>query len=124
MDIRPILTNADLDWALAEVQPYFDKEPVRGTPEGNRFEVLLTLIEAYEDKHYPIPVLETEDFLNSFMDMTGKRKSDLVAIAGSDSPADDILSGRGGMTLEIAYRLNVEWRVPADVLLRAGRHAA
>ncbi|MBX3573030.1 MAG: XRE family transcriptional regulator [Mesorhizobium sp.] len=124
MDIRPIHTEADLQWALREVEPYFDKEPQRGTPEGDRFEVLLTLIEAYEDKHYPIGIPEPGDFLASFMEMTGKSKADLIAITGSDVRADDILSGHGGMTLEIAYRLNAEWNVPADVLLRAGKAAA
>lgn len=123
MDVRPILTEADLDWALREIDQYFDKEPQRGTPEGDRFEVLLTLIEAYEDKHYPIATPNPAEFLTSFMEMTGKSKADLVAITGSDVRADDILSGRG-MTLEIAYRLNAEWNVPADVLLRAGKAAA
>jgi HTH-type transcriptional regulator/antitoxin HigA len=54
MDIRPIRTQADHEAALAEVSPPFDHEPEPGTPEGDRFEVLVTLIEAYERKHFPI----------------------------------------------------------------------
>ena len=54
MEIRPIHTEDDLRIALSEVSAYFDSEPAPGTPEGDRFEVLLTLVEAYETKHYPV----------------------------------------------------------------------
>lgn len=124
MDIRPILNDADLKWALAEVEQYFDREPERGSPESNRFEILATLIEAYEDKGCPVGTPEPSEFLTWFMDMTGKTKSELVDIVGSEARANDILSGRGGITIEIAYLLNTKWSIPADVLLRAGRHAA
>ena len=52
MDVRPLKTEADYDWALAEVRKYFASEPARGTPEGDRFEVLLALIENYETHHH------------------------------------------------------------------------
>ena len=53
-NIRPIKTEADYDWAIAEITRYFENEPEVGTPDGDRFDVLATLIEAYEDEHYPI----------------------------------------------------------------------
>jgi HTH-type transcriptional regulator/antitoxin HigA len=124
MDIRPILNDADLKWALAEVEQYFDHEPQRGTPESIRFEILSTLIEAYEDKTVPIGTPEPVEFLVWFMDMTGRTKADLADLVGSEVRANDILSGRGGLTIEVAYLLNSKWNVPADVLLRAGRQAA
>ena len=52
--IRPIGTEADYDWALKEIEPYFAREPKRGTPQADRFDVLAALIEAYEAKHWPI----------------------------------------------------------------------
>jgi HTH-type transcriptional regulator/antitoxin HigA len=55
MDIRPIRTEADYDWALAQVELYFNDQPVPGTPDADRFDVLSDLIEAYEAKHHPIP---------------------------------------------------------------------
>ncbi|MDT8870339.1 hypothetical protein RAA17_01765 [Komagataeibacter rhaeticus] len=55
MDIRPIRDDADYEWALKEIEQYFDHEPVRGTPEADRFEVLAVLIGAYEERVYPIP---------------------------------------------------------------------
>ena len=54
MDIRPIRTEEDYQAALREVSAYFDNEPAPGTTDGDRFEILLTLVEAYEAKHYPI----------------------------------------------------------------------
>ena len=54
MEIRPIHTDADYKDALRAVSAYFDDEPEPGTPDGDRFEVLLTLVEAYEAKNFPI----------------------------------------------------------------------
>lgn len=54
MEIRPIHTDADYRAVLPEVPAYFDNEPEPGTPEGDRFEVLMTLLEANEAKHFPI----------------------------------------------------------------------
>ena len=53
-DIRPIRTEEDYDWALAEVAKYFDLQPEVGSKDGDRFDALSKLIEAYEDRHYPI----------------------------------------------------------------------
>jgi HTH-type transcriptional regulator/antitoxin HigA len=55
MDIRPIRTEADKDWALVEVELYFDDQPVPGTAHADRLDVLSDLIETYEAKHHPIP---------------------------------------------------------------------
>jgi HTH-type transcriptional regulator / antitoxin HigA len=54
MDVRPLKTEADYNWALAEARKYFASEPARGTPQGDRFEVLLALIENYETLHHAV----------------------------------------------------------------------
>ena len=54
MDIRPLRTEADYDAALKEIDRYFENKPARGTPEGDRFEILLALIGAYEQEHWRI----------------------------------------------------------------------
>jgi HTH-type transcriptional regulator/antitoxin HigA len=54
MEIKPIHSDEDYKSALREISSYFDNEPAPGTPDGDRFEVLLTLVEDYEAKHYPI----------------------------------------------------------------------
>ncbi|RUZ72977.1 transcriptional regulator [Mesorhizobium sp. M7A.F.Ca.US.006.01.1.1] len=53
-NIRPIRTEADYDWAIAEITGYFENEPEVGSVDDDRFDLLATLIEAYEDEHYPI----------------------------------------------------------------------
>ena len=53
--LRPIRNEEDYDWALAEIAPYFDREPALGTPDSDRFLILADLIAAYEAGHYPIP---------------------------------------------------------------------
>ncbi|MER9300859.1 transcriptional regulator [Mesorhizobium sp. M0621] len=53
-NIRPIKTEADYDWAIAEITKYFENEPEVGSLDGGHFDVLATLIEAYEGEHYPI----------------------------------------------------------------------
>jgi HTH-type transcriptional regulator/antitoxin HigA len=59
MDIRPIRTEADYDWALTEIETYFEHQPPLGTPEADRFDVLTALIQAYESHHYAIEAAET-----------------------------------------------------------------
>ncbi|MGQ0484283.1 MAG: transcriptional regulator [Hyphomicrobiales bacterium] len=54
MDVRAIRTEADYDWALREIARYFDAEPVSGSPEAERFDVLAALIEVYEARHWPV----------------------------------------------------------------------
>ena len=54
MDIRPIRTEADYDWALVEIARYFDNEPLPGTPDADRFDVLADLITAYEARTWPV----------------------------------------------------------------------
>ncbi|QND55717.1 helix-turn-helix domain-containing protein [Mesorhizobium huakuii] len=60
-NIRPIETEADYDWAIGEITKYFENEPEVGSLDGDCFDVLATLIEAYEDKHYPIEAPDPVD---------------------------------------------------------------
>jgi HTH-type transcriptional regulator/antitoxin HigA len=55
-NIRPIRTEEDYNWALAEITQYFDNQPEVGSADGDRFDVLATLIEAYENEHYPFSI--------------------------------------------------------------------
>jgi HTH-type transcriptional regulator/antitoxin HigA len=55
MDVKPLRNEQDYDWAIAEVTPYFDHEPVTGTPDGDRFEILTILIHEYEKKQFAMP---------------------------------------------------------------------
>jgi HTH-type transcriptional regulator/antitoxin HigA len=63
-NIRPIKTEAEYDWAIAEITKYFENEPGVGSLDGERFDVLATLIEAYENKHYLIEASDPVDGLH------------------------------------------------------------
>jgi len=71
MNVRPIKTEADYDWALKEIARYFDAQPKPGTAEGDRFDVLATLIEAYEEKHWPIDPPDPVDAIQYRMEQAG-----------------------------------------------------
>src|SRR5664279_1650688 len=71
MNVRPIKTEADYGWALKEIARYFDVQPKPGTTEGARFDVLATLIEAYEDKHWPIDPPDPVDAIQYRMEQAG-----------------------------------------------------
>lgn len=118
MDVRPLTTEADYDWALAEIAPYFDDQPAPGTPEAARFDVLAALIEHYEARHWPIEALDPVDAIQACMDWRGLKQPDLASLLGSRSRASELLHRKRGLTLEQASRLHREWGVPAEVLLR------
>ncbi|TBN09209.1 type II toxin-antitoxin system HigA family antitoxin [Agrobacterium cavarae] len=117
-NIRAIRNNDDLAWAIAEVSPYFDNPPERGTPEGERFDILAALIEAYEDKHYPIDAPEPVELIRSHMEMTGRTQSDLGALFGSRSRASEVLNKKRALTVDMIYKLHKEWGIPADCLVK------
>jgi HTH-type transcriptional regulator / antitoxin HigA len=62
--IRPLRSEADYDAALTEIERYFDKEPIPGTPEADRFDLLALVIEDYERKHWPIDPPDTIDAIH------------------------------------------------------------
>jgi HTH-type transcriptional regulator/antitoxin HigA len=118
MDIRPIRTEADYDWALKEIELYFEHEPKRGTPESDRFDVLAALIEAYEAKHWPIEPPDAVEAIRFRMEMGGFGQADLAHLLGSRSRASEILHRKRPLTLEQAWKLHREWQIPAEALLR------
>ena len=117
-DIRPLTSETDYDWALREVEQYFENEPEIGTAEAARFDVLSALIEHYEAKVWPIEAPDPVEAIQMRMEEKGFRQADLAALLGSRSRASEILSRHRPLTMEQAYKLNREWHIPAEVLLR------
>jgi HTH-type transcriptional regulator / antitoxin HigA len=121
MDIRPIKTLADYEWALAEVERYFDNEPEPGTPDGDRFEVLADLVVAYENRHWPIEAATPIAALKEFIKMRGFSQSDLAELLGSKSRASEVLSGQRQLSLDMIRRISSAWHLPADILVGNSR---
>ncbi|HEX3954956.1 MAG TPA: XRE family transcriptional regulator [Stellaceae bacterium] len=117
MDIRPIHNEADYDAALAEIDQYFENEPERGTAEGDRFEILLALIGAYERERWAIEAPDAVGAIREIMALKHYSQSDLAKLLGSRSRASEILNRRRGLTMEQARVLHECWRVPAESLI-------
>lgn len=119
MDVRALHTEADYEWALREVEHYFDNQPTPGTPEGDRFDVLSTLIEAYEEQHHAIPDADPIEVLHFAIDNMGHSQSELADILGSRSRASEILNRKRALTLEMIRKISAEWRLPVETLIGA-----
>lgn len=118
MNIRPIKSERDYDWALSEIERYFEREPRRGTPDADRFDVLATLIESYEARHWPIDPPDPVEAIRFRMEQAGFHQADLARLLGSRSRASEILRRKRPLTLEQAWKLHKEWHIPAEALLR------
>lgn len=117
MDIRPIRTEADYNWALEEIERYFDEQPEPGSPEGDRFDVLAGLLKVYEDTHHPIEAADPIDTLKGWMETRELTQTDLAALIGSKSRASEILNRKRALTMDMVFKLNREWRIPAEPLV-------
>jgi HTH-type transcriptional regulator / antitoxin HigA len=117
MDIRPIRTEDDYDWALGEIARYFEVQPEPGTPDGDRFDVLAALIEDYEAKRWPIDPVDPVDAIRYRMETGGFRQADLARVLGSRSRASEILNRKRPLTIDMAWRLHKEWKIPAEALI-------
>jgi len=108
---------------LKEVERLIDSQP--GTPEGDRMDVLVTLIEAYEAKHFPIP--EPDDpvgVLEYYMESRGLSRSDLLPYLGSKERVSEVLNRKRGLSLEMIRRLHAGLGIPADLLVGSRNHRA
>jgi HTH-type transcriptional regulator / antitoxin HigA len=121
MDIRPLRSEADYDWALAEIEPYFEREPAPGTLAADRFDVLAALIAEYEARHWPIEPPDPVAAIRERMAQAGYTQADLARLLGSRPRASEILARRRGLTMEQARRLHEAWRIPAEALIRPVR---
>lgn len=117
MDIRAIRSEADYDWALKEIEQYFENEPSLGTPEADRFDVLAGLIKVYEEAHYPINAPDPVELIKHWMELRGLSQGDLAALIGSKPRASEILNRKRALTMEMVFKLNREWHIPADALV-------
>jgi HTH-type transcriptional regulator/antitoxin HigA len=118
MEIRPIKTEKDYKAALREVSAFFDNEPVPGSVEGDRFEVLITLVEAYEAKHYPIDLPDPVDAIKFRMDQAGLTPKDLVPFIGRLNRVYEILNRKRPLTLRMIWKLNQKLGIPAECLIQ------
>ncbi len=117
MVIRPIRTKADYRAALKEAERLWDANP--GTPEGDRVDVLTTLIQAYESKHHPIPAPDPIAAVLFMLEQKGLTRRDLERAIGSRGRVSEVLSRRRPLTLPMVRALSALLDIPPQVLIQS-----
>lgn len=117
MDIKPIRTKADYKRSLREVSAYFDNEPQPGSEDGDRFEIMTTLVEAYEAKHFPIEAPDPIEAIRFRMEQGGLSVKDLVPSIGQPNRVYEVLNRKRGLTLEMIRNLHRNLGIPAESLI-------
>src|SRR4051794_9485041 len=110
--VSPIRTEAEYAAGLKEIEQYFEKGPVPGIPEADRFDVLAALIKTYEDEHWAIEAPETVEAIKEVMSIRGYSQRDLAVLLGSAPRASEILNRTRCLTMDQARTPHKEWGIP------------
>jgi HTH-type transcriptional regulator/antitoxin HigA len=119
MEIKPIRSNADHEKALLEIQLLWGAK--EGTPDGDRLDVLVTLVDAYESEHFPIDPPDPIEAIRFRLEQQGLDTSALVGVIGGRSRVYEVMHRKRALSLEMIRRLNERFGIPAEVLIRPSR---
>jgi HTH-type transcriptional regulator/antitoxin HigA len=117
MEIRPIHNEHDYKEALQTVSGLVDADPAPGTPEGDRLEVLATLVERYEAEHFPLDLPDPIEAIKFRMEQSGLAIKDLEPMIGRPNRVYEVLNRKRPLTLAMIRRLHLGLGIPAEVLV-------
>lgn len=115
MDIKPIKTDADYRAALKETESLMMAEP--NTPEGEKLDILVTLIEAYERKYFPLDLPDPVEAIKFEMEQKGLTIKDLEPMIGKSNRVYEVLNRKRSLTLKMIWKLHQELGIPAESLI-------
>ncbi len=118
-DLKPIKTERDHAEAMAEIEGLWGAPA--GTPEGDRLDVLATLVDAYEAEHHPIDPPDPVDAIKFRMEQQGLSRKDLEPMIGTRTRVAEILNRRRNLSITMIRRLHEALEISADVLIRPTR---
>lgn len=118
-ELKPIRTEADYDAALAEVERLWGAKS--GTVEGDRLDVLATLIEVYEEKHHPMDPPDPIEAIRFRMEQQGLTRRDLEPMIGPRNRVADVLNRKRGLSIDMIRQLHDHLGISAEVLIRPSR---
>lgn len=118
MEINPIRTEEDYQNTLSEIESLMMSEI--NTPEGERLDVLVTLVEAYEQKNYPLEMPDPIEAIKFEMEQKGLTARDLVPMIGKQNRVYEVLNRKRPLSLSMIRKLHDQLHIPADVLIRTG----
>jgi HTH-type transcriptional regulator/antitoxin HigA len=117
MDIHPIHTDTDYKATLKEISGLMDSDPDPGTPEGDRLDILATLVQAYEARHVPITAPDPVEAIKFRMEQSGLSVKDLEPFIGRSNRVYEVLNRKRPLTLAMIRRLHQSLGIPASVLI-------
>lgn len=115
MDIRPIRTKRDYERALRRIETLMDAG--RDTDQGDELEVLATLVDVYEEKHFPMGAADPVEAILFRMDQQGLERKDLEPYIGSRHRVSEVLNRKRGLSLDMIRRLHAGLGIPLEVLI-------
>ena len=115
MNIRPIKSETDYDAALAEIDRLWGAAP--DTDEGDKLDVLLTLVDAYEEEHYPIDSPDPVEAIKLRMEQMGLTRKDLEAFIGSRGRVSEVLNYKRELSLKMIRQLHHNLKIPLESLI-------
>jgi HTH-type transcriptional regulator/antitoxin HigA len=118
MEIHPIHTTDDYDAALRDIVRLMEGDPPPGTPEGDTLDILATLVEAYEARHFPIDLPDPVEAIKFRMEQAGLSPKDLVPAIGRLNRVYEILNRKRPLTLNMIWKLHDKFGIPAESLIR------
>jgi HTH-type transcriptional regulator / antitoxin HigA len=121
-EVRPIRTKRDYEAALKEVERLWGTKT--GTSDGDRLDVLATLIDAYEAEHYPMDPPDPIEAIKFRMEQQGLTRRDLEEIIGTRTRIAEVLNRKRGLSIAMTHRLHERLGISADVLIRPSRKRA
>lgn len=121
-EIKPIRTKRDYAAALKEVERLWGAKT--GTAEGDRLDVLATLMDAYEAEHYPMDPPDPVEAIKFRMEQQGLTRRDLEEIIGTRNRIAEVLNRKRGLSIAMIRRLRERLGISADVLIRPSRKRA
>ena len=122
MDVTPIKTKRDYRRALLEIEGLMAAK--RGTPGGDRLDILVTLVEAWEAKHYPLDLPDPVEAIKYHMEQQGLEPKDLVPYIGSRNRVYEVLNRKRPLTLKMVWRLHIGLGIPAESLIKVPEEQA
>ena len=121
IEIRPIRDASDYENALREVEKLWGA--LSGTPQGDRLDVIATLIEAYEEKHFPIAHADPIEAIKFRMESQGLKRKDLEPLIGSRTRIAEVMSRKRSLSISMIRRLHDKLGIPAEILIRPSKKA-
>jgi len=118
MKIKPIRTTEDHAQALQEISKLMEADPAIGTPKGDRLDVLVTLVQAYEVQHFPMDLPDPVEAIKFRMEQQGLKPKDLEPMIGKSNRVYEVLNHKRGLTIGMIRKLHLQLGIPAQSLIQ------